>query len=72
MIVYTSSFCKHYREHRAKIKLPRSMEDAKVLGEVLEIYEQHYYYEVLFSFFFIYILYVYAQACRVSLTKLRL
>eukprot|EP00123_Amoebidium_parasiticum_P004902 comp16176_c0_seq1/m.13793 comp16176_c0_seq1/g.13793 ORF comp16176_c0_seq1/g.13793 comp16176_c0_seq1/m.13793 type:complete len:273 (-) comp16176_c0_seq1:94-912(-) len=42
-------------EHRSKIKLPRNLDDAKALGAVLEVYQQHHFVPVTVAFFVVYI-----------------
>ncbi|XP_002130177.2 transmembrane protein 41B isoform X1 [Ciona intestinalis] len=42
-------------DEKAKVKLPRDMEDAKELGRVLSKYKDMYYYEVTSAFFITYI-----------------
>ena len=44
-------------EDKARIKLPRDMEDAKGLGRALSNYTDEYFTQVLLGFVVIYILY---------------
>ena len=52
-----------YREDKARIKLPRDMEDAKGLGRALSNYNDEYFTQVLLGFVIIYILYPFGVAC---------
>ena len=45
------------REDKARIKLPRDMEDAKGLGKALSNYTDEYFTQVMLGFVVIYILY---------------
>ena len=52
-----------HREDKARIKLPRDMEDAKGLGRALSNYNDEYFTQVLLGFVIIYILYPFGVAC---------
>uniref|UniRef100_T1J384 VTT domain-containing protein n=1 Tax=Strigamia maritima TaxID=126957 RepID=T1J384_STRMM len=52
-----SRFPQFDEDEIAHIKLPRDIEDAKKLGNVLSRYKDKYYYEVLGGIFIVYILY---------------
>jgi hypothetical protein len=47
-------FSDEYKE----IKLPRNIKDVKILSEILSRYTKNYYFQVLFSIFALYILYL--------------
>ncbi|KAK6191727.1 hypothetical protein SNE40_003334 [Patella caerulea] len=53
-LVYLN-FPKLDETEKEKIKLPRDIEDAKNLGQVLSRYKDQYFYQVLFGYFLIYI-----------------
>lgn len=46
----------NYRDEKARIKLPRNIEDAKELGSILSRYKNKYYFEVLVGVLVVYIL----------------
>ena len=52
-----------HREDKARIKLPRDMEDAKGLGRALSNYNDEYFTQVLLGFVIIYVLYPFGVAC---------
>ncbi|XP_046394699.1 transmembrane protein 41B-like isoform X2 [Ischnura elegans] len=52
--VYTK-FPNLEEEEKVHIKIPRDIEDAKLLGQVLYRYKEQYYYEVLLGVFMVYI-----------------
>ena len=54
--MFTKTF-KIHSEDKARIKLPRDMEDAKGLGRALSNYTDEYFTQVLLGFVVIYILY---------------
>ena len=54
--MFTITFTIH-SEDKARIKLPRDMEDAKGLGRALSNYTDEYFTQVLLGFVVIYILY---------------
>lgn len=56
-------FLNLHREDKARIKLPRDMEDAKGLGTALSNYNDEYFTQVLLGFVIIYILYPFGVAC---------
>ena len=60
---YNVSLFVLYREDKARIKLPRDMEDAKGLGRALSNYNDEYFTQVLLGFVIIYILYPFGVAC---------
>lgn len=53
-----------FREDKARIKLPRNMEDAKGLGRALSNYTDEYFTQVLVGFVVIYILYPFDCTCN--------
>ena len=55
-VMFTKTFTIH-SEDKARIKLPRDMEDAKGLGRALSNYTDEYFTQVLLGFVVIYILY---------------
>lgn len=55
-VMFTKTF-KIHSEDKARIKLPRDMEDAKGLGRALSNYTDEYFTQVLLGFVVIYILY---------------
>lgn len=46
-------FCRSEKQH---LKIPFDIEDAKMLGKVLDQYKDMYYFEVMFGVVFVYIL----------------
>eukprot|EP00124_Ichthyophonus_hoferi_P005479 Ihof_evm1s805 gene=Ihof_evmTU1s805 len=42
-------------EHRGKIKMPRSLDDAKDLGTILAIYQESYFAQVTMAYFVVFI-----------------
>ncbi|KAG9468006.1 hypothetical protein GDO78_013889, partial [Eleutherodactylus coqui] len=55
MFLVYKNFPQLSEEEREKIRIPRDMEDAKALGEVLSKYKDTFYVEVLLAYFTTYI-----------------
>lgn len=66
IIVY---FFHSIRDHKNRLRLPKSIDDVKELGEIFSTYKEDYFYTVMLGFSLVYILYVSANR---TLTFIRL
>lgn len=55
---FYNDFLFFFRSEKKHIKIPMDIQDAKMLGKVLEQYKELYYFEVMFAVILVYILYV--------------
>lgn len=53
----------YFREDAVKIRLPKSMEDAKSLATVLSNFKDDYFFSVVLAFFYVYVLYPFFVIC---------